>query len=98
MRPYTTTELDREVIERRFTHHPPIKSKHQPERYNDIRDAARKLAVMICEMCPQSRERSLAITKLEEASFWANASIARNETENSRFRNEKETPCDTSSS
>lgn len=28
-------------------------------------------------LCPDSRELSLAITKLEEAIMWANASIAR---------------------
>jgi hypothetical protein len=32
-------------------------------------------------LCPGSRELSLAITKLEEAVFWANAAIARNEKE-----------------
>lgn len=29
-------------------------------------------------LCPSSRERSLAMTKLEEAVMWANSAIARN--------------------
>jgi hypothetical protein len=37
------------------------------------------LAAYISEKCPESREKSLAITKIEEAVMWANASIARNE-------------------
>jgi len=37
------------------------------------------LAAYINENCPDSREKSLAFTKLEEAVMWANASIARNE-------------------
>lgn len=31
--------------------------------------------------CPESREKSLAFTKLEECIMWANAAIFRNETE-----------------
>ena len=31
--------------------------------------------------CPESREKSLAFTKLEECIMWANAAIARNEIE-----------------
>lgn len=34
---------------------------------------------MVDELCPESRERSLAFTKIDEAVMWANASIARNE-------------------
>jgi hypothetical protein len=30
---------------------------------------------------PECRERSLALTKLEEASFWVQAAIARNQTQ-----------------
>lgn len=33
----------------------------------------------IAEFTPTSREQELALTKLEEAIMWANASIARNE-------------------
>lgn len=36
------------------------------------------MARTIAGRCPDSREKSLAMTKLEECSMWANASIARN--------------------
>lgn len=36
-------------------------------------------AVWLLGICPDSRELSTALTKLEEAVFWANAAIARNE-------------------
>ena len=42
------------------------------------RDEAKKLAATILELCPESRERSVALTELETAVFWANASVARN--------------------
>ena len=64
-------------IEKRFTYHKP--KADQPERYEALRKRAKGLAVLIIKSCPDSRERSLAITKLEEVSMWANASIARNE-------------------
>lgn len=43
-----------------------------------IRDGATVLAMRIEAVVPESRERSLALTKLEEVVFWANAGIARN--------------------
>lgn len=64
-------------IQHRFTYHPP--KADQPPRYEEIRDMAKRLAVTIDTNCPESREKSLAITKIEEAVFWANAAIARNE-------------------
>lgn len=51
----------------------------QPERYEAIRAKARELAELIEESCPESWEKSIANTRLEEAVMWANASIARNE-------------------
>ena len=39
----------------------------------------KELAYLIDELCPASREKSLALTKIEESIMWANASIARNE-------------------
>ncbi len=64
-------------IENAFTYHQP--KGDQPQRYEAIRGKAKELAYMIEELCPNSREKSLAMTKLEEASMWANASIARGE-------------------
>ena len=64
-------------IEKNFTYHAP--KGDQPERYEKIRYKAKMLAAYIVEYCPESREKSLAITKLEECVMWANASIARNE-------------------
>lgn len=60
-----------------FTYHPP--HDDQPQRYQGLREEAKGLASRMLRDCPPSRERLLALTKLEEAIFWANASIARNE-------------------
>lgn len=61
----------------RFNYHAP--KEGQVERYADIRAMLREVAMAIKERTPTSREQSLALTKLEEVMFWANASIARNE-------------------
>ena len=74
---YPITDSDREDYAGRFHYHAP--HGDQNERYITIRSRARELAELMIESCPPSRERSLAMTKLEEATFWANASIARNE-------------------
>ena len=67
----------REQIENSFTYHAP--QGDQTDRYVDIRELAKRLALYMVDYCPESRELSLALTKLEEAVFWANAAIARNE-------------------
>jgi hypothetical protein len=64
-------------IHRRFTYHKP--TGNQAERYEQLRGEARRLALSITELCPHSRERSMALTELEACVMWANASIARNE-------------------
>lgn len=65
-------------IENTFTYHPPF--GNQPERYVAIRDEAKALAMTIQRACPESREKSLALTSIQQAVMWANASIAINET------------------
>ena len=62
-------------LENRFTYHPP--KPHQPKIYEEIRNTGKELARLINASCPESRELSLAVTKVEEAVFWANAAIAR---------------------
>lgn len=69
--------MEQEELNKRFTYHAP--KGDQPERYTTLREGVKTIAMMVLRFCPDSRERSLAITKLEEASFWMNASIARNE-------------------
>lgn len=64
-------------LESRFTSHAP--KNDQTKRYQVIRSKALEVATFLDENCPESRELSLALTKLEECVFWANASIARNE-------------------
>jgi len=65
------------TIENNFTYHKPFGD--QQERYERIRALGKELAYEFSFSCPESRERALALTKLEESIMWANASIARNE-------------------
>lgn len=67
-------------IENTFSYHRPFGD--QPQRYESIRAKARELAEVVQESCPESREKSLAVTNLQQAVMWANASIAINEKEN----------------
>ena len=57
-----------------FTYHPP--SGDQPERYEAIRAAAKEFALTLNDLCPESREKSLALTRLQECVQMANAAIA----------------------
>lgn len=65
-------------IENNYIYHKP--STAQTIVYQDLRTQAKDLAESFIEASPveSSRELSLALTKLEEAVFWANANIARN--------------------
>lgn len=74
---YPITDQDREDLTRRFTFHAP--KDDQLIRYGAVRGEAKDLAELFYGNCPPSRERSLALTHLEQACFWANAAIARNE-------------------
>ena len=72
-----TKSPDVAEIHNRFTYHKP--SGNQAERYEQLRAEARRLAILITELCPHSRERSVALTELQSTIMWANASIAINE-------------------
>ena len=62
-------------LDNRFTYHPP--KDGQAEIYKGIRDAGRELAELVDQAAPESREKSLAVTHIEQAVMWANAAIAR---------------------
>jgi hypothetical protein len=59
----------------RFTYHAP--KEGQPKKYEAMRAGALKLAELVNVSCPESREKALALNKLDEVVFWANAAIAR---------------------
>lgn len=68
-----------EQIENTFTYHKPF--GNQSERYEVLRSQAKILAAFIADYCPDSLEKSLALTNLQQSIMWANAAIAINEKE-----------------
>lgn len=68
--------MDQAEIEKRFSHHPPHNEK--VALHEATRDLHRKMAEHLNRLLPESREKSLAFTALEESLMWANACIARN--------------------
>lgn len=69
--------MDKSDIDNRFTYH--VLKATQKVKYEEIRELARNYGHRLNELCPDSREKSLAFTALEDAVFWANAAIARND-------------------
>lgn len=67
-----------ERVEHDFTLHPPVSPETGAEM-DAIRSAFKELAHAVVERCPSTRERSSALTRLEEAMFHAIASLARNQ-------------------
>ena len=69
--------MTQEQLNNIFTYHAP--KGDQQVRYVELRNKAKELAELINKNCPESREKSLAFTNLQQCSMWANASIAINE-------------------
>lgn len=67
--------MDRTTIDRNFKYHAPREG--QPETYREMRELGKMLVLYIHAVVPEGREKALAITKVEESIFWANAGIAR---------------------
>lgn len=69
--------MTNEALLNLFTYHAPY--GHQLNRYAALRQAGLTLATLINDLCPESREKSIAITKVQETIQMANAAIAINE-------------------
>ncbi len=65
-------------IENNHRHHPPLTGQ-RIEAHEQVRTTTTNCAKTLVEICPESRELSLALTNLELAMMWANAAIARYE-------------------
>mgnify|MGYP000959156752 FL=1 len=65
-----------EDIENRFAFHAAT-TEEKRDAHTSVRQNCRALADFVNEKCPDGREKSLAITGLEEVMFWANAALAR---------------------
>lgn len=66
-----------EDIENRFAFHAAT-TEEKRDAHTSVRQNCRQLADFLNEKLPDGRELSLAVTKLEEVMFWANAALARN--------------------
>jgi hypothetical protein len=69
----------RQTIDNNFSYHAP--NEEQRLAYEKLREAAKDVAILIADYCPEGREKSLAMTHLENAVMWANAAIARNQSD-----------------
>jgi hypothetical protein len=67
-----------EQVEHNMTNHAPIHPGIVDD-FESLRRLAKTFAHQIVDLCPESRERSLALTHAEEALMWAVASKARNQ-------------------
>lgn len=69
--------ITNDELSRRFNYHPP-QTQEKADAHGRVRTVLHTAAEDIIEITgAPSREQSLAITKLEEAMFWANAALAR---------------------
>ncbi|NYI06059.1 Acb2/Tad1 domain-containing protein [Allostreptomyces psammosilenae] len=68
--------MDAHDIEHRFAFRAASRQEKRDE-HTSARQSCRALADHLNELLPDGREKRLAITKLEEVLFWANAALAR---------------------
>lgn len=70
-------QINGETVDHVFKYHKP--TADQAQRYEAVREAAKRFAVQIIGLCPHSEERTLALRDVQRAVMMANASIALNE-------------------
>jgi hypothetical protein len=67
-------------VRHRFAFHAAT-TKEKKDEHTSVRASIGRLAEQLDGDLPNGREKALALTKLEEAMFWANAAIARANTD-----------------
>jgi hypothetical protein len=67
----------REDLEKRFSFHP-VNTEEVKKAHEDIRNYCKEFAFYLSVSIPEGREKSLALTHLEEVMYWCNSGIARN--------------------
>lgn len=68
--------MEAQDLKHRFQFHP-ADAENTKRAHEDVREAMLNAALEVNELLPDGREKSLAVTALEEAMMWANAGIAR---------------------
>lgn len=68
--------IDHDELSHRFQFHP-ASTEDVRDRHQSVRELFEYAGHRAAVLCPESRELSLALTKIEEAMFWANAAVAR---------------------
>jgi hypothetical protein len=69
--------MDVADLANRFKFHP-ASSEYVAQSHETIRATCGQFANALNGLLPEGREKSLAITKLEEVMMWSNAAVARN--------------------
>lgn len=63
-------------IDHRFSFHP-ASTPDRVAEHEKVREGCKALAHFLDELLPGGREKSLALTNLEQTVMWANAAVAR---------------------
>lgn len=66
--------MNKEQIINNFTYHKP--TDDMIPKFEKLRNKAREFSLLIDELVPDGREKSLAQTKLQEVVMWANTGIS----------------------
>lgn len=69
-------DIEAKEIDHRFLFHQA--DEHTGPLHGRVREVCGDAARNLGQLLPPGRDKALAITKLEEAMFWANAAVARN--------------------
>ena len=72
--------MDAKDIDNRFAFHAATTAEKKAE-HTSARKTLWTAAIDIDKLMPDGREKSIVMTKLEEAMFWANAGLARTNTD-----------------